>query len=94
LKPVCIIAVTPTIDSLGKVTWLLFVLVCMSLASRDFSCTPLYLVGVFSELLSGYDKKGFNNLWAIGQIEIPAAEGDGVYAETQDLAHQVVLGLG
>lgn len=93
LKPVCIIAVTPPIDSLGKVTWLLFVLICMSITGRDFSHSWLYLVGVFSELLSGYDKKNFNNLWAIREIEMSAAEGESIYVETQNLACWVVLVL-
>lgn len=39
---------------------------CMSIAGRDFSCNLLYVVVVFSELLSGYARKDFNTLGAIG----------------------------
>lgn len=98
LKAVCTIAFTPHIDSLGKVTWLL----CFSLhiysLQRPLTYQLVSLVDMFSELRGSYDKKNFNSLWlwpgAIRQTKIPPAEGDSVYVETQDVAHQAILGLG
>lgn len=87
---------SPPIDSWGKVTWLLFVSVCISIACRDHSHTRLSsLVEVFSELLSGYDKQNLNSLWrclgTISQAEIPSAEGDSVYVKIQGLARYAVF---